>query len=68
MSAADKPMPTPRDVMGRMGRYYSYDSDAAIAVERAQRKAYWQREDRLDALPRVTESKQYRNASRRAGL
>jgi hypothetical protein len=63
--SADKP-PTPRDVMGRMGRFYSYDSDAAIAVERAERMAAYEREERVAALPRITESKAYRKAVNRA--
>jgi hypothetical protein len=68
MSNADNaPVPTPLDVMGRMGRFYSYDSDAAIAVERAQREAAYEREERIAALPRITESKAYRKAARRAG-
>ena len=58
--------PTPRDVMGRTSRMYTFMSDAAIAAERAERKAFWEREDRLDALPRITESKAYRAAVQRA--
>jgi hypothetical protein len=57
--------PTPRDVMASTSKLYTFMSDAYIAQERAELRAQWEREDRIAALPRITESKAYRKAAGR---